>query len=176
MHYPSYAVYQVALVTKHILPAALPLKHLFYHLAHLGGKIILPAPLFPVTSAVSFAETVRDAFQRAVAAEKDFSMQQQQRLADQRRRELQQMQKRLKGAEADGEEEETQYGNTLRGPEDLSLTVAGLYSPYAKSNEDLIGPMSVQEDLGGFLNKNRGKHTVPRFLLFIMLTFLPFAP
>lgn len=137
-------MYQVALVVKHVLPATLSLKHLLFHLAHLGGKVILPAPLFPVTTAVTFAQTVRDAFQRAVAAEKEYTMQHQKIMLAQRRQQQQQQQ-------GDAETQEV-----VPVSEDFSLSLAALYSPYAKCDEDLQGPAILQDSLGTFLYKNRG--------------------
>jgi hypothetical protein len=137
-------VYQVALVVKNILPAALPLKHLLFHLAHLGGKVILPAHLYPVSSAVTTAQKVRDAFQRAVAAEKDYSMQQQKALR-----------RRQQGAVSGAQES--------AHSRDSSLSVAGLYSPYAKASEELLGPAALQDNLEAFVSRSRGEFTRPGF-------------
>lgn len=128
---------------QHILPVSLPLKHLLFHLAHLGGKVILPATLYPVTSAANFAARLQDAFQRAVAAEKDFTIQQQ---------------KNAQSALSTG-------GQTAAGQRNGTgeAEVVGLYSPYAYSCEHLQGPVALQDSIEGFIGVGRGNFVQPLY-------------
>lgn len=146
-----FAVYQVALVVKNILPAKLPLKHLLFHLAHVGGKVILPPGLFPVTSASEFASKVRDSFRRAVAAELEWNTAHQAEV-------------QLRKHHGDPE--------TKSETHDRSISVAGLYSPYSYSNEHLLGPTTLHDNISAFIGRNRGKtNLVDKYLLNYFLTF-----
>jgi len=149
-----FTVYQVAIVVQHILPADLPLKHLLFHLAHLGGKILLPATLYPVTSAPEFVSSVHVAFQRAVAAEKDFTTQML------KAHKLQQQAARRRAAP---EAEDDAADLTVKATFEPSLCLPGLYSPYAFASVDLQGPPTLQEAVEAFVDRSRGT--------FLSLTF-----
>lgn len=135
-------MHQVAIVVQHILPASLPLKHLLFHLAHLGGKVILPATLYPVASAARFAARLQDAFQRAVAAEKDFTIQQQ---------------KNQQLARAAGNSSASGAAAASRAAAEMSHSMVGLYSPYAYCYEDLQGPVALQDSIETFIGVGRGE-------------------
>jgi hypothetical protein len=74
------SVYQVALVVRNILPASLPLKYLLFHLAHYGGKVLLPPALGCVTHAKGFVLSLQEAYTRAVQAERDFARHERRRM------------------------------------------------------------------------------------------------
>lgn len=140
-----FAVYQVAIVVQHILPADLSLKHLLFHLAHLGGKVLLPATLYPVTSAKEFVVSVQAAFQRAVSVEKDYTvlLQKMQQLASRRKAGL-------------------DVGDTSSNNKSIvqTLPLSPLYSPFAFAGVDLQGPPALQEAIEGFVDRSRGTFCV----------------
>ena len=135
-----YTVYQVALIIKNILPANLPLKYLLFHLAHLGGKVILPTRLFPITNTINFMKTLKNSYERAVAAEKEYIIHENKTIQQ--------------NTVQNNSVLQNNQGNVTQ----LSLSVAGLYSPYAYCREELQGPVQLQESIEVFMNQCRGKY------------------
>ena len=133
-------MYQVALIIKNILPANLSLKYLLFHLAHLGGKVILPTTLFPITNTINFMKTLKNSYERAVAAEKEYIIHENKTIQQ--------------NTVQNNSVLQNNQGNVTQ----LSLSVAGLYSPYAYCREELQGPVQLQESIEVFMNQCRGKY------------------
>ena len=146
-------VYQVAIVVQNILPADLSLKHLLFHLAHQGGKIILPPTLYPLTSATEFAVTLHTAFMRAVAAEKDYNTQLQK---------AQQVAARRRAGLDVGDSTSNNAPGLVQ-----SLSLAGLYSPFSGAGGDLQGPQALQASVEAFVDQSRGEELL-RFVFFVL--------
>jgi hypothetical protein len=119
------SVYQLALLVKPVLPASMPLKLLLFYLANMGGKILLPATLYPAANAVALAAQVRASFKLAVLAEKEYAVQsayavQQEAVA-------------VEGA----------------------VPLAQLFSPYTEAQANLQGPDSLRDSMEKFLRSAR---------------------
>ena len=145
------SVYQVALVVRNILPASAPLKHLIFHLAHLGGKILLPPAMYNTSAAVEFLQQLQVAYNKAVNAEKQFSMYLQK-----------EMKARFRNSRR-AEEEDSDNGasgvdtNAANVATAASVQAAGLYSPFERVYSELQGTATVQQSIETFVNKTRGE-------------------
>ena len=85
-------------------------------------------------------KTLKNSYERAVAAEKEYIIHENKTIQQ--------------NTVQNNSVLQNNQGNVTQ----LSLSVAGLYSPYAYCREELEGPVQLQESIEVFMNQCRGKY------------------